>query len=391
MSSLWRSSVSYVFSRAGRIAVGATFLATAAVFAGPTTEPAGPVSSRTALSWPRKCVTDGPQRPDGRWIFPELRALRTRVWVSGLSWAQIASRRPTNPTAPDDPAYTWPNSIDLAVKQARARGIEPVLLVNGFPAWSNGGRDSTWVPSNPADYGAFMAAAVRRYPGVRRWIAFGEPSHYVNFQPQGRNGRRAPRLYAQLLEAAYRAMHAVRRDVVVIGGNVHPSGENDQYGTAPDTFLRYMVLPNGRRPRMDMFGINPFTERNLDMTLPHRAGRVDFNDLDWLMRQLDRYYPGRRLQLFIEEFGWNTEHEASGWLYVVSRKRQAARLTRAFRIAARFPRINTMCWFQLYDSPPYREGGRWQNWTSGLRTSSGARKPSWPAFARIPSGPRRLR
>ena len=42
-------------------------------------------------------------------------------------------------------------------------------------------------------------------------------------------------------------------------------------------------------------------------------------------------------------------------MYVVSRKKQAARLTRAFRIAARFPRINTMCWFQLYDSPPSRE------------------------------------
>jgi len=196
-------------------------------------------------------------------------------------------------------------------------------------------------------------------------------------------------LYAQLLDAAYRAMHAVRRDVVVIGGNVHPSGLNNEYSTAPDTFLRYMVLPNGRRPRMDMFGINPFTERDLDMKLPHQAGRVDFNDLDWLTRQLDRYYPGRRLQLFIEEFGWNTEHIASGWWYVVSRKKQAARLTRAFQIAGRFPRINTMCWFQLYDSPPSRADGRWQNWTSGLRTSGGARKASWTAFALIPAGRRR--
>ena len=92
-----------------------------------------------------------------------------------------------------------------------------------------------------------------------------------------------------------------------------------------------MVQANGRRPRMDMFGINPYTERNLDMKLPHVAGRVDFNDLDWLTRQPTASYPGRRLQLFIEEFGWNTEHAASGWLYVVSRKKQAARLTRAFR------------------------------------------------------------
>lgn len=391
MPSLRRSSLSYVLSRAGRIAFGATILAAAAVFAGVTAGPADPVPSRSHLSWPTKCVTDTPQRPDGRWIFSELRALRARVWVGALVWSQVALSRPSNPTNPSDPAYAWPESVDLAVRNAGANGIEPVLYVNGFPGWSNGGRDHTWVPANPADYGNFMAAAVRRYPQVRRWIAFGEPSHFVNFQPQGGNGRRAPRLYARLLDAAYGAMHAVRRDVIVIGGNVHPAGWNDRTTTAPDTFIRHMVLPNGRRPRMDMFGINPFTERPLDIALPHRAGRVDFNDLDWLVRQLDRYWPRRRLQVFIEEFGWNTEHRASGWLYVVSRRRQAARLTRAFRLAAKLGRINTMCWFQLYDAPPNRQGGVWLNWTSGLHTFDGTRKPSWSTFARVPSGPRRTR
>jgi hypothetical protein len=166
---------------------------------------------------------------------------------------------------------------------------------------------------------------------------------------------------------------------------------NNDGTTAPDTFLRYMVLPNGRRPLLDMFGVNPYTERGLDMKLPHRPWRVDFNDLDWLVRQLDRYWPRRRLQLFISEFGWNTEHEAKGWLYVVSREQQAARLSTAYRIAAKLRRINTMCWFQLYDAPPERPGTLWQNWTSGLRTSSGVRKPSWHAFARVPPGPNRLR
>ena len=231
--------------------------------------------------------------------------------------------------------------------------------------------------TNPADYGDFMAAAVARYPQVRRWIAFSEPSQRLNFQPQGGGGRLAPRLYARLLAAAYGAMHAVRHDVVVIGGNVHPSGLNDESTTAPDTFLRNMVLPNGRRPKLDMFGINPYTERRLDMALPHRPGRVDFNDLDWLGRQLHRYYPNQRLPIFIDEFGWNTEHEATGWLYIVSREEQAARLTRAYRMASRLPRINTMCWFQLYDAPPDRNGTMWLNWTSGLRTVRGARKPAW--------------
>jgi hypothetical protein len=32
-----------------------------------------------------------------------------------------------------------------------------------------------------------------------------------------------------------------------------------------------------------MSGINPYTERSLDMALAHRIRRVDFDDLDWLV------------------------------------------------------------------------------------------------------------
>jgi hypothetical protein len=380
-----------VSSGVRRAALSTTILAVTGVFAATTAGRADSLGDRARFPGPSKCLNDNvAQTRDGTWIFPELRhLLRVRVWVAPLFWSRVAHRRPANPRSPDDPAYSWPPGLELALNKARAHGIEPVLFVNYFPSWSNGGRDISWAPTNPADYGDFMAAAVTRYPQVRRWIAFGEPSHFVNFQPQGDNGRRAPRLYAQMLDAAYRAMHAVRPGVVVIGGNVHVAGRNDSETTAPDTFLRNMVLPNGRRPQLDMFGLNPFTERPLNMALPKRPHRLDFNDLDWLLRQLDRYWPRRRLQVFIEEFGWNSEHESAGWLYFVSRKKQAARLSKAFRIAARYPRINTMCWYQLYDMVPERVGNRWMNWTTGLRTWTGVRKPSWKAFARVPPGPKR--
>jgi hypothetical protein len=337
---------------------------------------------------PSKCITDTAVHA-GLPIFPELRRLGVRVWVDGISWAKIARRRPRHPTSRSDPAYRWPHNLGHLLNVARAEGIEPVLFVNGFPSWSNGGRDSSWVAKNPRDYARFMAAAVGRYPQVRRWMAFGEPTTYRNFQPQGDGGRRAPRLYARMLDAAYAAMHAARRNVVVIGGNVQPAGSNDQYITAPDTFIQNMVLPNGRRPRLDMFGINPYTERPLDLSLRHAPHRVDFDDLDWLARRLDRYWPRRHLPIFVSEFGWNTEHGAYGWLYVVPREKQAADLVTAYRLASTQPRIDTLCWFQLYDSPPDRENGQLVNWTTGLRTWGGTKKPSWAAYGRVPSGPRR--
>jgi hypothetical protein len=334
---------------------------------------------------PAKCITDVPVHA-GRPIFPQLHRLGARVWTTGLSWAATTPRRPRHARSPGDPAYRWPPNLGSLLSQARRQGIEPVLHVDGFPAWSNGGRDPSWVARRPQDYANFMAAAVRRYPQVRRWIVVMEPTNYRTFQPQGDGGKLAPRRYARLLDAAYRAMHAVRRDVVVIGGNVQPAGTNDQYITAPDTFIASMVLPNGRRPRLDMFGINPYTERPLDLSLRHAPRRIDFDDLDWLSHQLDRYWPRRHLRIFVSEFGWNTEHSGEGWLYVVSRRKQAAGLSTAYHLAARLPRIDTFCWFQLYDEPPAQRGGLYVNWTMGLRTLSGEKKPSWDAFARVPAG-----
>jgi hypothetical protein len=49
-----------------------------------------------------------------------------------------------------------------------------------------------------------------------------------------------------------------------------------------------------------------------------------------------------------------------------------------------------MCWFLLFDAPPRRNSTQWLNWTTGLRTSDGVRKPSWRAFARVPRGPSKL-
>jgi hypothetical protein len=347
-------------------------------------------SAAPKLRPPSKCVTDGAPIRGGRTIFPELRALGTRVWTGGLTWSEAAPTRPVNPTSPDDPAYRWPASLPRVLSAARTNGIEPILNVSGFPAWSNGGRSAQWAPSRPEDFADFMAAAVRKYPQVRRWILISEPGSLYNFLPQGGKGRTAPRLYARLLDAAYGAMHKARRNVVVIGGGVHPYGLNDENTTAPDTFIANMVLPNGHRPRLDLFAVNPYTERPLDLALPKRPLRVDFDDLDWLARRLDQLWPRRRLQIFVDEFGWNTEHEALGWFYFVRRQKQAIELRKAYALAAKFGRVDTMCWYQLYDAPPDRNSTQWLNWTSGLRTWDGVRKPAWRAFARVPRGPSRL-
>src|SRR5262249_6771553 len=90
-----------------------------------------------------KCVTtDATYR--GRSLLPTLRGLGVRVWQAGLIWPQVAPTRPKNPTNPRDRAYHWPKDLDVSIREAVHLGIEPVLYINGFTSWSNGGRDSRW-------------------------------------------------------------------------------------------------------------------------------------------------------------------------------------------------------------------------------------------------------
>ena len=171
------------------------------------------------------------------------------------------------------------------MKKARAQGIEPVLYVNGFPGVvERRPRSLVGPPSNPGRLRRLHGRGGRALsPGTPMdRLRRAEPLRELP-APGRDGGRRAPRLYAQLcsMRRTARCTRPPRRGR---DRRQRPPGRLERRTTtAPDTFLRNMVLPNGRRPRMDMFGINPYTERNLDMELPHVPGRVDFNDLDWLV------------------------------------------------------------------------------------------------------------
>ena len=206
-------------SRAGRVAVGAMIAAVAGVLAGATAERAEPVDSRAKLSRPNSA---SPTRPNGRTAggSPELRSLRARVWLSGLT-GEVATRRPTDPGRRTIPPTPGPRA-----STRRLHGREPLgssrALCQRLSLVGERRPQSHVGPDAPGRYGDFMAAAVLRYPQVRRWIVFAEPSHYVNFRPQGGGGRRAPR---PMPSSSTRVRRDARSpaDVVVVGGNVHPA------------------------------------------------------------------------------------------------------------------------------------------------------------------------
>ena len=302
-----------------------------------------------------------------------------------VSWASVAPTRPADPANPGDPAYRWPAEVDRAVAEGRRYGIGVSVLLSGAPGWANGGRPSIWAPRRPGDFADFASAAARRYPGVRHWMIWGEPSKASRFQPlvqaMGRRISRAqlrgPRRYARILDAAYAALKRVNRRNLVIGGNTWTGGE-----VLPLNFIRAMRLPSGRRPRMDLYGHNPFGIRTPDLReSPVRFGYADFSDLDTLTRWLDRYgyrdRRGRRLRLFLSEYTIPTDHSNYEFNFWVTRRTQAKWLAAALRIARRWNRIYTLGYLGLYDDPPRPDG---LEVNRGLLTHTGIRKPAFYTF-----------
>ena len=357
----------------GAICLLVTLLACMAVVPGAVAEP-----SRKKAIW-------GPIDRNGVSQFPIYRDLGAGIFQMQIAWSSAAPTRPQRPADPADPAYLWPAEIDLAIARAARHGMTVSILLNGAPAWANGGQDPGYAPRRPRDFAEFAAAAARRYPRVRHWMIWGEPSKVSRFQPlvpaMGRRltaaQRRGPRLYARILDASYAALKRVNRRNLVIGGNTWTGGE-----VVPLNFIRAMRLPNGRRPRMDLFGHNPFTLRTPRLSRsPSAYGHADFSDLDTLARWLDqrgyRDRRGRPLRLFLSELSIPTDHANFEFNFWVTRETQARWLRAALRITRRWRRIYTLGYLGLYDDPP-RPDGREVN--RGLITFDGRKKPAFRAF-----------
>ena len=321
-----------------------------------------------------KAIWGGNRLADGRLAFPVYKRLGVEVLQRTIVWGRVAPTRPLNPRDPADPAYVWPDSLSEAIEECRKRGMRVALQVSGTPDWANGAQGLTTRPTNPQDYADFMVAAAKRYPQVKHWMVWGEPMRDGVFEPFVPSSPDGPRAYAQLLDAAYGALKSVRRSIVVIGGMTLT------YDAMPPTrFLKWMRLPNGKPPRLDWFGHNPYAVRrpNLRHT-PYAPGLRDMSDIDTYVREVRRTYRsiGRRPKLWLAEYSVASDRSNSAFRFFVSRKRQAGWLTAAYRIAHKHRYVAGLGWYNLQDQNA--ENGL----TLGLLDINGNAKPAYFAYRR---------
>jgi hypothetical protein len=215
-------------------------------------------------------------------------------------------------------------------------------------------------------------------------MLWGEPTRAPNFQPLPERKPDQPRLtskqakaparYARLLDAGYGALKGIRRSNKVIGGNSFAAGD-----VRPVEWVQRLRLKNGRRPRLDYYGHNPFSRRKPDLkNPPSQNGLQDFSDLRRFGGVVNRHF-GRRVPLFLSEFTVPSAGNDLEFSFWVTPKTQANWITAGFKVA-RAVGAHTFGWVHLRDDPPHPSGAPVRH--SGLIEHDGTRKPGYFAFKR---------
>jgi hypothetical protein len=342
-----------------------------------------------------------------------------------IPWDTTSPTRPANPRDPNDPAYKWPSSADFVASQAAQHGISLTVLVQGTPAWANGGKLRAWVPDNVQDYADFMYAISKRYPTVHRWMIWGEVNYGANFQPMPAHSPVGPRAYAVLLDAAYEALKSANPNNIVIGGNTL----NVDGPVSLPEFIQWLRVGEGKKaypPRVDWFGHNPFEGRIANLAYNSVGSNIGLSDADTMHKLLKRAYVGKKKKkrkkrarrtaqvsksaahaakkckkkrraaaakkkkckkrrrstplIWFSEYTVLSGHGAHFWGgFHVSDQEQAAWVTAAYQLVNSVPYVKGLGWYRLDDE---QEAPGSANW--GLVRYTGEQKPSFGAYQAAP-------
>ncbi len=333
----------------------------------------------------------------------------------GIYWFQVAPQRPPSEAEARNPGwsgYEWA-AIDLAVRNAAANGLTPLITISYAPAWAEGaGRPSTapagtWRPS-PTALAAFAAAAARRYSGtytppgstevlprVRYWQAWNEPNLSVYLTPQWRSvghgfAPSSPAMYRTMLNDFYAAVKGVNRtDLVLTGGTApygeEPGGERMQPGLfVREMFcLRSLLLVPEHCPEKAHFDILDHHPYSAEGPYFHAINFDDIAiaDIAKLTRPLRRaealHLVGgpRHHPIWVTELAWNTNPPNSGGISLAT---QARWLQQSLKLLWQ-QGVSTVLWFLIVDQPPAPlEEATFE--AGGLYFQDGQPKPSAQAF-----------
>jgi hypothetical protein len=290
----------------------------------------------------------------------QARALHAKVVRTEVPWSVLEPQQ--GQIEPGAQAF-----LDRLVADAAAAHIGVIMVVDSTPCWASSaptallagcnpladGAAKSWPPSDPAAYATFVAYLARRYgPDLAAIEVWNEPDQANEDYFAGPN--KAER-YAAVLRAAYPAIKAADPSVPVLAGSL--VGSNG-------AFLR-LLYADGIKGYYDGLSVHFYT-LTLGSLRSIREAQLAAGDTK---------------PLWLNEFGWTScwpRERIQQEQGCVTPQIQARNLSDTLRTLARAPFVAAAVSYKLTDSPGE---------DFGVLSTTGARKPSFAAFAGAVSSP----
>lgn len=315
-------------------------------------------------------------------------------------WRAIAPTRPLVPTNPNDPAYKW-GTLDAAIADAVAKGLDPLLTVSLAPNWAEGPNRAgnappgTWKPDAEA-FGDFGQAVAARYGGqVRYYQAWNEPNIFSFLNPQYEGGEAVGAdIYRRMLNEFYDGVKAADATSRVISGGTAPYG--DEPGgrrTRPITFARDLMCLNAQneptgncntKPQFDAYAHHPINTTggpDISAAHPDNASTPDVKNVIDVLRKAEKAGTtgtAGRHDMWLTEFWWETNPpDACTGVPVKTQKRWIAQALRSFERQGASVAINFLIRDQEYSQ---QNGCGRTTFQTGAFFDNGKKKPSFESF-----------
>ncbi len=321
-------------------------------------------------------------------VLDQAQDANTTIVRTLVTWANIAPKRPVDPSDPFDPEYRF-DDLDELVRNTQLRGMEVLITIWGTPRWANGGRTPNYMPTKLGDLTTFARTVADRYSGryegypfVRFYSVWNESNLQLFLAPQfdGKGRSVGPRNYARLYAAAYAGIKAGNSRAKVAIGETSSHGRDRNVpglsGThSPGRFAQLVAAANPRL-KFDAWAHHPYpTPQYLKPSQKVRWPNVTLSSMARFEESLDGWFKRKSIRMWITEYGHEVKQD--GEPKGVTRAQQAAYAAQAIGLAKADPRVDMFVWFVFRD----HETSEWQ---SGMLTRSGAAKPAlakWRAAA----------
>lgn len=214
---------------------------------------------------------------------------------------------------------------------AVAHGITLLPMVAMPPSWANSGRGPWSFPDNPKDFEDFLAAAIARYPDIPAWEIWNEPNVPNFSQPTV-----DPAKFVELLAAAHRAKEREGSSAAIVSGGLLWIGLADT-----KQFFERMVDLHAF-DYVDGFAIHPYSAM-----APDQPGSA-FLELPYFHDRLEQI--GKpNMGIWVTEYGAPTSTSSSEYAVSLTPAGQADRLRQAYALAARWPWVKNLTWYEFQD------------------------------------------